>query len=73
MKVKCIKNTYETGFINKTVKRNNLTLGKVYEAAPIYTGIQRNIRSVSEYAFLINNDKDEWQRYPLEAFQAVSE
>ena len=72
MKVRCIKNKYESGFGPfKTIKKVNLTLNKTYEilAVPIVqSGFAGTRIGNKDIRFLVFNDVGEWQCYRKSMF-----
>lgn len=66
MKIKCIKNTYTKGWINKTEVRMSLTIGKEYfcQAVPIFSNMTHYADiDKNDIKFLVYNDSGEWEVY----------
>lgn len=68
MKFICVKNTYTSGFLNRTTNKYSLTIGKVY---------QGNIGFVGDFGSMriaVFNDKDQWEKFiDVDLFEPVEE
>lgn len=75
MKIKCINNTKEIGWIQRSVVPiDGLTLNKVYEVTPIsvvnhyFEGTQIDF---DDYKFLLYDDNHKWVTHDLKLFKPV--
>ena len=69
MQVKCINNTYKTGWFNRKEKTYDLTVGKTYDVQTvpiIETGYLNRIE------FLVYSDGNNWKSYPKTLFEPVN-
>ena len=72
MKVKCVKNTVNTGIFFKKEIDLDLTIGKIYkvQAVPIVNAVLNGTSiELEDIDFLLFDDKGIWKAYDKELFE----